>query len=144
MEKNLKDYSNITMYNAGVWDENGEIEYSLGNGAEDPLDGFSIKKAEILKNVLKAKVVKLDDSLANEKVSFIKMDIEGAEVNALRGAEHIIREQHPKMAICIYHKTSDFWEVPLLINSFGKYKFYVRHHGEFNCWDTICYAVPIE
>lgn len=144
MEKNLEEYEKVTLCNAGVWDENGEIEYSSGNGTVDPLSGFSIKKAEVLRNVLKAKVVKLDDSLSNERVSFIKMDIEGAEVNALRGAENIIRKERPKLAVCIYHKTSDFWEVPLLINSFGKYKFYIRHHGKINCWDTICYAVPIE
>lgn len=85
-------------------------------------------------------MVCLDDFL-QEKVTFIKMDIEGAEMDALKGAEQTIRKYKPKLAISIYHEENDFWEIPLLIKSFvPEYQFYVRHHSD-NCSETILYAI---
>ncbi len=60
-------------------------------------------------------VRRLDDILGNRPVTFIKMDIEGSELAALRGAERIIRQQRPKLAICVYHKPEDMWEIPNFI-----------------------------
>lgn len=69
------------------------------------------------------------------------MDIEGSELEALKGAVHTIQRDKPKLAICIYHKPEDMTEIPLYIKSLvPEYKFYVRHHS--NCWtDTVLYAV---
>lgn len=77
----------------------------------------------------------------DKKVTFIKMDIEGSELEALKGAVHTIQRDKPKLAICIYHKPEDMTEIPLYIKSLvPEYKFYVRHHS--NCWtDTVLYAV---
>lgn len=86
------------------------------------------------------KVVPLDTLLASNKVTFIKMDIEGAEQNALEGAKQIIQKQTPKLAICIYHSLEDLWEVPLQIKRMvPEYKIGVRHHAA-NMGDTVCYA----
>jgi hypothetical protein len=61
-------------------------------------------------------------------VDFIKMDIEGAEMQALRGAEESIRRFRPKMAITVYHSLEDFWEIPKWIAQLGLgYRFYLRH-----------------
>jgi len=89
--------------------------------------------------------ISLDEYLKDEKekVTFIKMDIEGAELNALKGAERIIREQKPKLAICIYHKPEDVWEIPsLLLNFVSDYKFYIRHNTYSFLYDTTLYALP--
>lgn len=59
--------------------------------------------------------------------TFIKMDIEGAEVDALLGARKTLEKYAPKLAISIYHKWSHRWEIPLLIHSFCEdYKFYLK------------------
>jgi FkbM family methyltransferase len=75
-----------------------------------------------------------------EKVDFIKMDIEGAELNALKGAEETIRRFKPKLAITVYHNLKDFWEIPEWLESLGLgYKFYLRHftiHAE----ETVLFA----
>ena len=90
----------------------------------------------------KGTLVRLSDHLGDETVSFIKMDIEGAEMDALRGAEELIRKQHPKLAICIYHKFSDLWEIPLYIKSlYPDYRLYIRHHTPLYL-ETVCYAIP--
>lgn len=77
----------------------------------------------------------------DEKVTFIKMDIEGSELEALKGAKRTIQRDKPKLAICIYHKPEDMTEIPLYIRSLvPEYKFYVRHHS--NWWtDTVLYTV---
>ena len=58
------------------------------------------------------------------------MDVEGAEINALKGAEKLIKKYKPKLAICIYHKMEDMWEIPGLILSYvPEYKLYLRHYS---------------
>ena len=88
-----------------------------------------------------AKLVALDDVLKGEKVTFIKMDVEGAEMKALYGAKNILKEHQPKLAISVYHKLSDLWEVPLFLKEINPlYELYLRHHTAI-VWDTDCYAV---
>lgn len=85
--------------------------------------------------------VALDEYLAGEPVTLIKMDIEGAEIKALEGARETIRRHRPKMAICTYHRESDLWEIPLLLKSLvPEYKIRFRHHSKHNAWETVCYA----
>ena len=69
------------------------------------------------------------------------MDIEGAEVNALLGAEENIKKQKPKLAICVYHKPEHLWKIPLYIKKIvPDYKLYIRHHTNQE-YETVCYAV---
>lgn len=75
-------------------------------------------------------------------VDFIKMDIEGAELNALKGAEQSIRRFHPKLAISLYHSISDFKTIPRYIDSLGlRYKYYLDHHMTYEN-ETVLFAVP--
>lgn len=84
----------------------------------------------------------LDNLIGNFKPTFIKMDIEGAEMSALIGAEQTIIACHPRLAICTYHSTAELIEIPLLIHSqFPDYKLYLRHHRAGSLWETVCYAI---
>jgi hypothetical protein len=74
--------------------------------------------------------------------TFIKMDIEGAEMDALRGARETIQKHKPILSICVYHRQDDLWRVPLLIESMAEgYRFYLRPH-DVDGWQLVCYAVP--
>ncbi|MFZ5968964.1 MAG: FkbM family methyltransferase [Bacillota bacterium] len=85
-------------------------------------------------------VVSIDDLIASE-VSFIKMDIEGSELNALKGAEKTILKYKPKLAICVYHKIDDMLTIPEYIMSLNlPYKYYFRHH-DITENETVFYAV---
>lgn len=86
--------------------------------------------------------ISLDEFVHDRKITYIKMDIEGAETEALKGAERVIREQRPKLALSIYHRAEDIWEIPSLILQYcPDYQFYLRHYS-FSDYDTVLYAVP--
>lgn len=73
--------------------------------------------------------VKIDDLVEAKGVSFIKMNIEGSEVNALIGAEKTITNFQPRLAIAGYHRTEDLWKIPLMICKFNaEYKIYLRSY----------------
>lgn len=129
--------------NYGVWDEDTQIR--SGREENGSSGSNSIMKARNMglrdTEVQTTRTVRLDTYFREQKVSFLKMDIEGAELHALRGAERLIREQQPKLAICIYHGLTDMWEVPLYIASLvPEYRLSVRQHSATNFWETVCYA----
>ena len=86
-------------------------------------------------------VESIDGVLKGEKISFIKMDIEGAELNALKGASESICRWKPKLAISLYHKDQDIVEIPLyLLEIMPEYQFYIRHYTTA-MGETVLYAV---
>jgi FkbM family methyltransferase len=86
--------------------------------------------------------VRLDDALAGLAPTFIKMDIEGAELDAIRGGARTIADHAPILTVCSYHQQDHLWVIPLLIHSIRPdYRFYLRPHL-LEVWDLVCYAVP--
>ena len=69
------------------------------------------------------------DTVIDEKITFIKMDIEGSELRALKGAKNTIKKCKPRLAICIYHRMSDLYDIPNYILSLEpNYRFAIRHY----------------
>lgn len=88
-------------------------------------------------------VTALDDVLAGCTVDFIKLDVEGAELQALQGALKLIQRSRPVLALSLYHRPEDLWELPLALSSICvDYRFYVRQH-HFNSFESVLYAVPV-
>ncbi len=86
--------------------------------------------------------VPLDELFADRKVTFIKMDIEGAEFDALRGGKAVIERDSPILAICVYHTQNDIWRIPLLMRSLNPdYKLYLRTY-DGDGFQSVAYAVP--
>ncbi len=87
--------------------------------------------------------VPLEEILGEVQPTFIKMDIEGAEMDALIGARRVIEKHLPVLAICVYHQPDHLWRIPLLIRSFSdQYRYFLRTHNEEG-WDLVCYAIPV-
>jgi FkbM family methyltransferase len=82
------------------------------------------------------------DEHVNSKVTLIKMDLEGWELNALRGSQRHIQEDHPALAISVYHHASDFWCIFEFVFSLRQdYKVFLRHYTEG--WsETVMFFVP--
>jgi FkbM family methyltransferase len=84
--------------------------------------------------------VSIDHVLPGFHPTFINMDIEGAELEALKGAEKTIQASRPDLAICVYHAPNHIWEVPLYLHSLGlSYQLYLRNYSSFT-FETVLYA----
>jgi len=83
----------------------------------------------------------LDEILQGETPTLVKMDLEGAELDALIGGEASIRRAKPSMAICVYHRPDHLWSIPLLLRRMlPNHALHLRPHG-YEGWDLVCYAV---
>lgn len=129
--------SRVKLVNKGAWDSQEILTFH-----EDAEHGASKLSEEDGDNIVEVVVDALDHMVdQNDKVVHIKMDIEGAEKRALKGAERIIRRDKPMLAICVYHRNDDFLEISKLIREIvPEYKFYLRHHNVAGT-ETVLYAV---
>ena len=98
-------------------------------------------------NYLKIKTIDIDTFKKKnniQKVDFIKMDIEGAELPAIRGAKETIKTDRPQLAISIYHSNDDFVNIPqYLANELENYTLRLGHYSYNHC-ETVLYAIPDE
>jgi FkbM family methyltransferase len=86
----------------------------------------------------------IDSVLAEAAPTLIKMDVEGAELEALRGAARTMARCGPVMAVCAYHKCDHLWEIPRLLKRANPaYRIFLRRYAE-DCWETVYYAIPPE
>jgi FkbM family methyltransferase len=86
--------------------------------------------------------VPLDEMAAVANPTWLKMDIEGSEPAALKGARGLIANQAPVLAVCVYHQQDHVWKIPRLINEMSsEYHFFLRPHL-LESWDLVCYAIP--
>jgi FkbM family methyltransferase len=87
-------------------------------------------------------VTTIDDVLGERRVTFVKMNIEGAEPDALRGGANAIRRWRPKLAISVYHRASDLWRIPQQVSELSPdYALYLRQH-DGGIIETVLYALP--
>lgn len=87
-------------------------------------------------------VVTLDETADVLEPTFIKMDIEGAEPDAIRGAAKIIERHKPILAVCLYHVGRHLWEIPLMLAELApRHRLYLRRYSN-DCWEQVCYAIP--
>ncbi len=141
LKKSIKQaHGEVVLVNKGAWDTKTTLFFSKKNEC-----------GEIVSNELKAEFRREYDAInvdsidnvvkSNEKITFIKMDIEGAEMMALQGAKETIKRCHPSLAICVYHKKEDLIEIPTYIKSLNtNYKLYLRAYN-FYLSELVLYAV---
>jgi FkbM family methyltransferase len=127
----LNNYKNIYFYPYGLSNRSQTLRFDV--------KGSSSRVSE--QGNIKIKVEPLDD-LLDEPLSFLKMDIEGGEIEALEGAKQTIIKYHPRLAISVYHRHDDFWRIPELILSYHRnYKIFLRYYTE-GVTETVMFFVP--
>lgn len=126
-----KESDKIKVFNAAVGKECGRVSFvQADTGSRVNVDADEAATVEMLT---------LDNAI-DAPVSMIKMDIEGSELDALMGAEGIIKEYKPMLAICIYHKWDDIFKIPQYLHEIvPEYSFRVRHHSR-TLYETVLYA----
>lgn len=121
-KRRLHGLRDIDFRLVGLSDKHGIVYFNANAGPASSI----VKDGDEL-----ISVVTLDEELRNEQITFIKMDLEGWEINALRGAEQTIKKNKPKLAIAVYHAAKDFREIPEFILSINPdYKVYLRHYTQ--------------
>ena len=133
--------ANIELYQKGLWDCDTELSFEAGGGQGPKIGEQDSENGRQDTNVIKIATAAIDDVVGDEKVTFIKLDVEGAELKALQGAARTIRTCRPRLAICIYHKPEDVIEVlEYILSLHDDYKLYIRHYQMSPC-ETIVYAI---
>lgn len=129
----------VQVIEAPLWDTSGQVFYCTDEGPSSRLSTRRSTAGEI-----ETTTVTLDSLVAARKiprVDFIKMDIEGAELAALRGAEATLRRFRPKLAISLYHSLADFWRIPAYLESLDcGYEYHVAHYT-IHAEETVLFAI---
>lgn len=140
MERLRKEWAisdeRISLIHAGVG-ETTETLYVSGAAVGSASLGASISQTDTGSSV---KIYSIDDYFKEQRISFLKADIESYEEKMLLGAKKVIRRDRPKIAICIYHSVCDMFRIPLLLSEiYSGYRFSVRQHYG-NLTETVLYA----
>lgn len=130
----------------GLYDKNGFVKF-VSTDRNFPSDGGTVLADDIGEysdNLISISVTSIDEFFEDKTVdlqpTFIKMDIEGSEYNALIGAETTIKKYKPKLAISVYHKPDDIYKLTKLIYNYNpNYTFTLRHYSSY-MWDTVLFA----
>ncbi len=131
LAKKTEGMSALSLFNLGAWDkkETLHFEKKAGRSSHKSETGVPINFDSV-------------DNVITEPVSFIKMDIEGAEKKALDGAKETIKKYKPKLYVCAYHRNEDFFALPEKILSLNPdYNIFLRHHPYIPAWETNFYCV---
>lgn len=140
--RRLKD-GRISLFPFGVSDCNRSVDFTPmveGEGSSYAIrfSGNLIASAEAQLRSLDAL---REEGVLAEPATFVKMDIEGAEMDALQGMQRMIAQYKPKLAVCVYHKPEDLWEIPLYIHKLVPgYRLILRQHSSLMDYDTVLYA----
>jgi len=128
----LQGFGGVSLIPLGVSDANGTLSFDPNAGSASCIDDSGSAKID---------VVTIDEYIRTP-VTYIKMDLEGWELRALQGSRRHIVDDHPRLAISVYHDPSDFWRIPEYILSLREdYDVYLRHYSEG--WsETVMYFIP--
>jgi len=131
-----KELPEVNLFPCGVYSSTAQLAFETGQGMASNISS---------RGTTLIQCVALDDAIPTLAPNLIKMDIEGAEYNALLGARQMISKHTPALAVSLYHRPEHLWQLPMLVESIapGKYNFYIRSHA-MNDFELVLYAVPVE
>jgi FkbM family methyltransferase len=142
---NLEGSGRIKRYPYALWDRCQDINLLVNR--------YNYQGARIVKGregygrLKNVKAVSVDHFVRKnniKKVDYIKLDIEGAEMKALEGAKNTLASHRPQLAVCVYHKKEDLFEIPIFLAKVLKDYVYRIGHYTTSLWGTVLYAIPGE
>jgi len=129
----LVSHRNITYFSDLLYSSTCQLSFNNNLGAGSKIDRND--------KMLSHAATTIDEISQNTPPTFIKLDVEGAELDAIKGAENTIKKYKPKLAICVYHEQDHFWKVPQLIMSMrSDYKIYLRHYSN-GIFESVMYFI---
>ena len=130
-KRNFENKKNIEFIHCGLGKEI-QIEIEKENNKHHGEHGYQARNINTI------------DNIVIDEVHYIKLDIEGAEQDAINGAKNTINKYHPILAICVYHKSEDWYKIPeTIFNIRDDYDIYLRHYME-GIYETVMYFIPMK
>lgn len=126
--KNTDGLHDVELYNAAAWSDNSMLSFSDKSGRQSAIDPFKTGKIKEIRGIT-------GDSLT-EHADYIKMDVEGAEREAILGVRKSL-ENGASLTAALYHRNEDMFDIPLLVHEINpQLKLYVRHQLYIPAWET--------
>ena len=133
------DFCNLTIFESALWREDGEASFSSSNNRNSSLSNASFESQSV-----KVCLSALDNKI-DRKPDYIKYDVEGAEMEALKGSMKTIISERPSLLVSAYHKSEDVFSLlNYLQDSLDGYSFFLRRKACFPAWEINLYAIPDE
>lgn len=132
----------IELYNYAAWDHKCILRFDSWESAISKIidDNSTTIHNHINVSTVNVNAIHLDSIIYDKEPTYIKMDIEGAEMKALMGCANSIKNYMPKLAVSVYHKKEDLLQIPTFLKKLvPEYKFYLRNYGKLG-GDTVLYA----
>ncbi len=138
MRVNPQLNKSIFLNKYALWNCSNEVLTFQENGPATRIDNSKTSPTISVKTKSIDDFVKENDI---KKIDFIKLDIEGAELKCLQGAQNTIKKYKPKLAVCVYHKDYDMIEIPQYIKQLvPEYKLFLKHHTT-SYGETVLYCM---
>ena len=132
LKVNFQDEPRVHPIHAGLYSRGGSLRFhdDASRGAIFAADGE-----------IEMPVTTIDEVLGDRRLTYVKMNIEGAEIDALRGGQKAIRKWRPRLALSVYHRASDLWRIPQQVLALNPdYELYLRQH-DGGIIETVLYAL---
>jgi FkbM family methyltransferase len=132
-KQKLAQLPRIQYIQKGLYSRIGVMQFDGSGGSASRISGSGQDAIDVIAL----------DNVVSEPVTFIKLDVEGAESKAIDGAANQIRYHAPTLAVCVYHDQADFWRIPRRILDLNdRYKIYLRHYSE-GILETVMFFIPL-
>ncbi len=132
LTKHCAEMENVSLWQLGSYSKNTQLNFNLKSGRNCAIDEKGTP----------VQVARVDTILCGKRITYAKLDVEGAEKETFEGMENTIRLFKPKLNVAAYHRGEDIFSLILQLRKLNpEYKFYLRHHPYIPHWDTNLYCV---
>ena len=125
--------TNVTIHSCGLSDREALASYRKTGGTDGAIGHHAGNSRRVALRTI--------DTAVHERITFLKLDVEGEEAKTIDGARHHLKNDRPALAVALYHKAHDMWDIPRrILDLLPDYRLHLRHYTD-TAYETIVYAI---